>query len=137
MIAALKAANAWEFVRTMPGGLQAELGERGVRLSGGQRQRLSIARVFLKNPPILLLDEATSALDSQSEQLVQEAMGRLLAGRTSITIAHRLSTVTHCDEIFVMKDGEVVARGTHGQLLESCPFYRELCARQGLAGVHD
>jgi ABC-type multidrug transport system fused ATPase/permease subunit len=133
LIGALEAASAWEFVARLDGGLHAVVGERGARLSGGQRQRLSIARVFLKNPPILLLDEATSALDSNSEKFVQAAMDRLMAGRTTLVVAHRISTVKNADEILVMRAGRIESRGRHGLLLTSSPLYRELCSHQGLA----
>jgi ABC-type multidrug transport system fused ATPase/permease subunit len=133
LIEALQAASAWEFVRQLDDGLQALVGERGARLSGGQKQRLSIARVFLKNPPILLLDEATSALDSLSEKLVQEAMDRLMAGRTTLVVAHRISTVKNADDILVMRAGRIETHGRHATLLESSPLYRELCSHQGLS----
>ncbi len=116
----------------MPDSLETMLGERGTRLSGGQKQRLSIARVFLKNPPILLLDEATSALDALSEKHVQEAMSRLMKDRTSIIVAHRLSTVKDADRIVVMKEGKIDSIGKHDELISSCPLYRELCSHQGL-----
>lgn len=132
MIAALEAASALEFIQEMEGGLNAVLGERGVRLSGGQKQRLSIARVFLKNPEIVLLDEATSALDSLSEQFVQEAMDRLMSNRTVIVVAHRISTVKSADTIVVMNAGKIDALGKHDALLESSPLYRHLCEHQGL-----
>jgi subfamily B ATP-binding cassette protein MsbA len=129
---ALNNANALEFVDEMPDGLNSFIGERGARLSGGQKQRLSIARAFLKNPPILLLDEATSALDSMSERLVHEAMDRLMKGRTSIVVAHRISTVANADEIIVLKNGNIEAKGRHGELLVECALYRNLCRQQGL-----
>ena len=116
--AAADAANATEFIMDMPGGFDAMIGERGVKLSGGQRQRLAIAREILRDPQILILDEATSALDSESEVLIQEALEHLLEGRTSIVIAHRLSTVIGSDVILVMDDGEVVERGRHEELLD-------------------
>ncbi len=111
--AAAKAANAHEFIALLPDGYDTNIGDRGGKLSGGQRQRLTIARALLKNPPILILDEATSALDSESEQLVQAALERLLQNRTALVIAHRLSTVQHADEILVLEAGEIVERGTH------------------------
>ncbi len=131
---ALGAANALEFVEELPGGLEAVLGERGTRLSGGQRQRLAIARAFLKNPPIMIFDEATSALDSVSERQIQDAMQRLLAGRTTIMVAHRISTIMQADEIMVLDEGRVSGRGPHEQLLESNRLYAHLCGLQGLAG---
>lgn len=132
--AALEAANAAEFVREMSGGLDTPLGERGTKLSGGQRQRLSIARVFLKDPRLVMFDEPTSALDSQSERHIKEAMKRLLDGRTSITVAHRLATVIDADRIIVMNKGRIIAQGKHDELRETCPLYADLCAKQGLGG---
>jgi subfamily B ATP-binding cassette protein MsbA len=117
VIAAAKTANAHDFIMQSPEGYQTMIGDRGGRLSGGQRQRLSIARAILRNPPILILDEATSALDTESEKLVQEALTRLMASRTSLVIAHRLSTVRHADEIVVLQHGRIVERGTHDELL--------------------
>ncbi|MCK1817547.1 ABC transporter ATP-binding protein/permease [Streptomyces sp. XM4011] len=115
--AALRDANALEFVERMPGGLDAVVGESGGRLSGGQRQRLAIARALIRNPRVLILDEATSALDTRSEALVQEALGRLVAGRTTFVVAHRLSTVRNADRIVVMRDGGIAEIGTHEELL--------------------
>jgi subfamily B ATP-binding cassette protein MsbA len=117
VIEAAKTANAHDFIMASPDGYQTMIGDRGGRLSGGQRQRLSIARAVLRNPPILILDEATSALDTESEKLVQEALTRLMASRTSLVIAHRLSTVRHADEIVVLQHGRIVERGTHDELL--------------------
>lgn len=114
---AARAANALEFVESFPEGFDTMVGERGVRLSGGQRQRLAIARAIYKNPSILIFDEATSALDTESEQLVQQAIARLMENRTSIVIAHRLSTVLHADQILVIEAGRIVERGTHEELL--------------------
>jgi ABC-type multidrug transport system fused ATPase/permease subunit len=132
---ALRNANALDFVQAMPAGLQTLIGERGMRLSGGQKQRLSIARVFLKNPPILLFDEATSALDSMAERLVQAAMERLMKGRTTIIVAHRISTIQAADEILVLQDGKITARGNHIQLLDISALYRDLCSHQHLLGA--
>ncbi|MBD2768721.1 ATP-binding cassette domain-containing protein [Hymenobacter sp. BT664] len=117
VIEAAKIANAHDFILASPEGYQTVIGDRGSRLSGGQRQRLSIARAILRNPPILILDEATSALDTESEKLVQEALQRLMRNRTSLVIAHRLSTVQHADEIVVLQHGRVVERGTHDELV--------------------
>lgn len=130
---ALESACAADFVADLPEGLDTLLGERGARLSGGQRQRLSIARVFLKDPPILLLDEATSALDSQTENLIQEALQRVMLNRTSITIAHRLSTVVDSDCIVVLNQGQILDQGDHSTLLKRCPLYHDLCEAQGLS----
>lgn len=129
---ATQAAHAWEFLRTLPEGLDTQLGERGITLSGGQRQRIAIARALLKNPRILLLDEATSALDSESEHLVQSALTSLERNRTTITIAHRLSTVRHADCILVLKDGRIVGQGKHDDLLGNCPIYARLAKHQFL-----
>ena len=130
VIAACDAAYASEFIDRLPEGYAAELGERGVRLSGGQRQRLAIARAMLANRPILLLDEATSALDSESERLVQQALEHLMATRTVLTIAHRLSTVRHAHRIAVLDHGRIVAIGTHAVLVAQSPLYAKLAALQ-------
>jgi len=128
--AAASAANALGFIRELPDGWDTNLGERGTRLSGGQRQRLAIARALLSDPPILILDEATSALDVESERLVQEAIDRLLAGRTVFVIAHRLATIQHADRILVFDQGQVVEEGTHVALLASGGAYARLHAMQ-------
>jgi ATP-binding cassette, subfamily B, bacterial MsbA len=128
--AAARAANAHGFISELPQGYDTVLGERGTRLSGGQRQRLAIARALLTDPPILVLDEATSALDTESERLVQEAIDRLLAGRTVFVIAHRLSTVVHADQILVLERGEIVERGSHAELLARRGVYHRLHAAQ-------
>jgi subfamily B ATP-binding cassette protein MsbA len=127
---AARAANAQSFIMELPNGYDTMLGERGTRLSGGQRQRLAIARALLSDPPILILDEATSALDTESERLVQEAVDRLLQGRTVFVIAHRLSTITHADRIIFLDRGEIVEQGTHAQLLARGGAYSRLYALQ-------
>jgi subfamily B ATP-binding cassette protein MsbA len=128
--AAARAANAHQFISELPDGYGTLLGERGTRLSGGQRQRLAIARALLRDPPILILDEATSALDTESERLVQEAVDRLLEGRTVFVIAHRLSTVVHADQILVLSRGEIIERGTHAELLAAGGAYHRLYSLQ-------
>jgi subfamily B ATP-binding cassette protein MsbA len=129
---AAKIANAHDFILATENGYQTNIGDRGSKLSGGQRQRLTIARAVLKNPPILILDEATSALDSESEKLVQEALLKLMQDRTSMVIAHRLSTVQHADEIIVMRAGQIVERGSHAELLEKNGEYRKLVELQAM-----
>lgn len=130
IIAAAKAANAHDFIQNLEHGYQTLVGERGAQLSGGQRQRIAIARAILKNAPILLLDEATSALDSESEHLVQQALERLMQGRTALVIAHRLSTVQNADRLLVIAGGQVVESGTHQQLLSAGGLYRQLYEQQ-------
>ena len=127
---AARIANAHEFIEAMPDGYNTIIGDRGSRLSGGQRQRLSIARAILKNPPILILDEATSALDSESEKLVQEALGHLMSERTTLVVAHRLSTIKHADLICVVHEGRIVERGTHDELLALGGYYTKLVQMQ-------
>jgi len=130
VIKALKIANAWEFVKDLPKGIDTNIGDSGNKLSGGQKQRLSIARAVLKNPPIMILDEATSALDTESERLVQVALENMMKNRTSIVIAHRLSTIQNADEIIVMKKGEIVEQGKHQELLDKKGVYSNLVAMQ-------
>jgi ATP-binding cassette subfamily B protein len=130
VIDAAKLANAHDFIHTLPEGYETLVGPRGTKLSGGQRQRIAIARAILANPAILLLDEATSALDAESERLVNEALERLMAGRTSLVIAHRLSTVRHADEILVFNHGRIIERGTHDSLIAQAGTYRLLAETQ-------
>jgi subfamily B ATP-binding cassette protein MsbA len=127
---AIRAANAEDFIRELPDGLDTLLGDRGIRLSGGQRQRVGIARAILRDPPLLILDEATSSLDTESEQLIQAALERLLTGRTVFVIAHRLSTIRGADRILALEDGRLVESGTHGELYEAGGLYRRLCDLQ-------
>ncbi len=130
VIHAAQAAHAAEFVEEMSAGYHSRIGENGTQLSGGQRQRISLARAFLKNPRLLLLDEATSALDTESEKKVQAALARLMTGRTTVAIAHRLSTVQNADRIYVMDRGSVIASGRHDELLARCRMYSDLCEQQ-------
>nr|MBP6589972.1 ATP-binding cassette domain-containing protein [Chitinophagaceae bacterium] len=134
VMAAAKIANAHDFIMQTENGYQTITGDRGIRLSGGQRQRLCIARAVLKNPSILILDEATSALDTESERLVQDALGKLMQGRTTLVIAHRLSTIREADEIIVLHDGRIIERGHHNELVEiDDGVYRRLTAMQQTA----
>jgi ATP-binding cassette subfamily B protein len=130
IIEAAKRANMHDFVMTLPNGYDTEIGERGIRLSGGQKQRVSIARVFLKNPSILILDEATSALDNSTEVLIQKALDELCRGRTTLVVAHRLSTIRNADKIAVITDGRVSEYGTHDELINNNGIYKELYALQ-------
>jgi ATP-binding cassette, subfamily B, bacterial len=124
--AAARAANAHEFIQALPAGYDQFVGERGGLLSAGQRQRIAIARALLKNPPVVVLDEATSALDAESESLVQEALERLLSGRTTLVIAHRLSTVVRADRIVVLRGGRVEEQGSHAELMRARGYYATL-----------
>ncbi len=132
--AAARAANAHDFITALPGGYQTLVGDRGSRLSGGQRQRIAIARAILKDPPILLLDEATSSLDNESERLVQEALERLEEGRTTIIVAHRLSTIRGATRVAVLDDGWLVELGSHEELLAQGGLYARLYRLQFEAG---
>ncbi len=126
IIEAAKAARAHDFIQELPGKYDSYVGERGVTLSGGQKQRLSIARAILKNPEILILDDATSSVDSETESLIQAALGRLMEGRTSFVIAHRVQTVIRADRILVLEGGRIIQTGTHDELLKVDGFYRKI-----------
>ena len=130
MSEACKFAAAEEFILKLPKGYKLLIGENGVKLSGGQKQRISIARAILKNSPIILLDEATSALDAESEKIVQDAITKLTKNRTTIVIAHRLSTVLNANKIFVMKNGNILNSGTHEELIDKCNEYKSLYQKQ-------
>jgi len=137
IIEAAKRANIHDYIMTLPNGYDTQIGERGVRLSGGQKQRLSIARVFLKNPPILILDEATSALDNTTEILIQNALDELCVGRTTLVVAHRLSTIKNADEIAVVDDGRIVEQGNHEELMARGGIYHDLYQLQFRAANGD
>src|SRR5256714_8399822 len=130
MLAASQAANCHEFISKLPDGYDSRVGERGVKLSVGEKQRVSIARALLKNAPILILDEATASVDTATERLIQEALERLMSGRTSFVIAHRLSTIRNADQILVLRNGEIIERGTHEELLERGGLYARLARIQ-------
>jgi subfamily B ATP-binding cassette protein MsbA len=130
VLQAARAAHAMEFIERLPAGLDTLVGERGVKLSGGQRQRIALARVFLKDPAVVVLDEATSSLDNESERLIEDALGKLLVGRTTLIIAHRLSTVQRADRLVVLDHGRIVEEGTHAALLERGGLYARLYQRQ-------
>ena len=132
MVEAAKLANAHEFIMSLPEGYETEVGERGVKLSGGQKQRISLARIFLNNPPIIILDEATSALDLESEAIIQEALAHLSENRTTLIVAHRLSTITHADKIVVVENGQIIETGTHQELLAKQGAYHHLYTIQDL-----
>lgn len=131
---ALRDANAWEFVHNLPDGVETRIGERGAKLSGGQRQRLAIARALIRNPRVLILDEATSALDSESEALIQEALGRLMKGRTTFIVAHRLSTIRNARRIVVLEDGQIVEIGSHAELMALGGVYARMQSIQESGG---
>src|SRR5699024_11286499 len=132
VLLAAQRANAHEFIMNLEDGYETTVGERGVKLSGGQKQRIAIARVFIKNPPILILDEATSALDLESEAIIQETIEELSSDRTTLIVAHRLSTVTHADKIVVIENGEILETGSHSDLMIKDGVYRNLYDIQGL-----
>ena len=131
MIQAAKDANAHEFIMGLPQGYDTNIGQRGVKLSGGQKQRLSIARVFLKNPPVLIFDEATSALDNESEKVVQESLEKLAKNRTTFVIAHRLSTIRNAQRILVLTDEGISEEGSHEQLMKKQGVYYNLYTLSG------
>ena len=137
VIAAAQAANCHDFITRLPEGYDAQVGERGVKLSVGEKQRVSIARALLKNAPILILDEATASVDTQTERLIQEALERLMHQRTTFVIAHRLSTIRKANQILVMRQGEIIERGTHDQLLAAQGLYARLTRIQNTTFIEE
>jgi ATP-binding cassette subfamily B protein/subfamily B ATP-binding cassette protein MsbA len=137
VIAAAKAANCHEFISRLPDGYDSRVGERGVKLSVGEKQRVSIARALLKDAPILILDEATASVDTATERLIQEALERLMAGRTSFVIAHRLSTIRNADQVLVIRAGEIVERGTHEELMALGGLYAKLAKIQNTTFIEE
>jgi ATP-binding cassette subfamily B protein/subfamily B ATP-binding cassette protein MsbA len=137
LIAASRAANCHDFITKLPDGYDSHVGERGVKLSVGEKQRVSIARALLKNAPILILDEATASVDTATERLIQEALERLMANRTSFVIAHRLSTIRKAGQIVVLRQGQIVERGTHEELLAGDGLYAKLARIQGTTFIEE
>jgi len=137
LIAASRAANCHEFISHLPEGYDSRVGERGVKLSVGEKQRVSIARALLKNAPILILDEATASVDTATERLIQEALERLMTNRTSFVIAHRLSTIRDADQILVLRQGQIIERGTHDELLEFNGLYAKLARIQNTTFIEE
>jgi ATP-binding cassette subfamily B protein/subfamily B ATP-binding cassette protein MsbA len=137
LIAAARAANCHDFITKLPNGYDSRVGERGVKLSVGEKQRVSIARALLKNAPILILDEATASVDTATEKLIQEALERLMANRTSFVIAHRLSTIRAANQILVIRHGEIIERGTHDELLALNGLYAKLARIQGTTFIEE
>src|SRR5438034_1783601 len=137
LVAAARAANCDEFIDRLPQGYDSRVGERGVKLSVGEKQRVSIARALLKNAPILILDEATASVDTGTEKLIQEALERLMANRTSFVIAHRLSTIRKADQILVMRQGQIIERGTHEELVALEGLYSKLARIQGTTFIEE
>jgi ATP-binding cassette subfamily B protein len=137
LVAASHAANCHDFIMRLPEGYNSRVGERGVKLSVGEKQRVSVARALLKNAPILILDEATASVDTATERLIQEALERLMANRTSFVIAHRLSTIRKADQILVMRQGQIVERGTHEELLVLNGLYSRLARIQGTTFIEE
>jgi len=137
LVAAAQAANCHDFITRLPDGYNSRVGERGVKLSVGEKQRVSIARALLKDAPILILDEATASVDTATERLIQEALERLMAGRTSFVIAHRLSTIIQADQILVLRGGEIIERGTHDELLLKDGLYARLARIQSTATIEE
>jgi ABC-type multidrug transport system fused ATPase/permease subunit len=137
VVAAARAANCHEFIVRLPGGYDSRVGERGVKLSVGEKQRVSIARALLKNAPILILDEATASVDTATEKLIQEALERLMANRTTFVIAHRLSTIRNAGQILVLRGGEIVERGTHQELIGGDGLYARLCRIQNTTFIEE
>jgi ATP-binding cassette subfamily B protein/subfamily B ATP-binding cassette protein MsbA len=137
MVAAAKAANCHDFIARLPDAYDSRVGERGVKLSVGEKQRVSIARALLKDAPVLILDEATASVDTQTERLIQEALQRLMSGRTTFVIAHRLSTIREANQILVLRGGEIVERGTHAELMSAEGLYARLARIQNTTTIEE